>query len=237
MTNLADMISVSDDRYLKAIYQISHAEKAVRTKITDLAYYLDVKPPTALGQVKKLRRAKLVSYTKAHGIQLTNAGLKEAMKVIRKHRIWETFLHRVCKFGWAELHELAEQLQAVRSEALIDRIFVLSGEPKFDPHGDPIPGRDGVLPVSERRPLAKSVEGCRCTVLGVIEDSSEFLNYLNDLRIGINDRLTVERIFEFDGSLKIRYRQNASAVLSARAAEKILVTCARPACGCKKAGN
>jgi DtxR family transcriptional regulator, Mn-dependent transcriptional regulator len=227
------MTTVSDDRYLKAIYQISQSENPGKASLSELAYYLDLKPPTVLERIKKLQREKYVSYRKDHGIQLTKSGLKEAMKVTRNHRIWETFLHKVCKFGWNEVHELAEQLQNIRSEKLIDRIYFLSGEPKFDPHGDPIPGKDGVLPSSERRPLLNSVEGCRCLVLGVFEDSPDFLNYLTDLDIGLNDKLLVEKIFSFDGSLKVRYKQNETTVLSARVAEKILVRCLRPNCSCR----
>ena len=155
------------------------------------------------------------------------------MKVITKHRIWETFLHRVCKFGWGEVHELAEELQNINSEKLIDRIYQLSGEPKFDPHGDPIPDKTGVLPTSNRRPLSLSVAGCRCIVLGVEEDSAEFLAYLTDLRIGLNGRLNVEKLFDFDGSVKVRHHNNHTAVLSLKVAEKIQVECLRPGCDCK----
>jgi DtxR family transcriptional regulator, Mn-dependent transcriptional regulator len=228
------MTTVSDDKYLKAIYQISHAENPGKSTISELAYYLGLKPPTVLERVKRLKAARLITYRKDTGIQLSRAGIREAMNVIRMHRIWETFLHKVCKFGWGEVHELAEQLQQIRSEKLIDRIYFLSGEPKFDPHGDPIPGKDGVLPSSERRPLLESVEGCRCVVLGVYEDSPEFLNYLTDLHIGLNDKLNVEKIFVFDGSIKVRYKQHETAILSAKVAEKILVTCLKPNCMCKR---
>ncbi len=132
------------------------------------------------------------------------------------------------------MHELAEQLQNVHSEKLIDRIFTLSGEPKFDPHGDPIPDKEGVLPITERRPMIESVEGCRCIVLGVNEDSMDFLNYLTDLKIGLNDKLIVEKIFAFDGSLKVKYKNNETAVLSSKVAQEIMVTCVRPNCLCKQ---
>jgi DtxR family transcriptional regulator, Mn-dependent transcriptional regulator len=228
------MLKSSDEKYLKAIYQISLSESTSKATISELAYYLDLKPPTVLERLKTLKLEKFITYNKSSGIQLTRSGQKEAMAVIRKHRIWETFLHKVCKFGWSEVHELAEQLQNVNSEKLIDRIYLLSGEPRFDPHGDPIPDKSGVLPSSERRPLLNSVEGCKCTVLGVNEDSTDFLNYLTDLRIGLNDRLNVEKIFLFDGSLKVKYKNSETAVLSSKVAEKILVTCIKPNCLCKE---
>lgn len=228
-----NMIKLSDEKYLRAIYQISRSEHTDKATISELAYYLDLKPPTVLERLKILQQEKLITYKKASGIQLTKTGQKEALHVIRKHRIWETFLHKVCKFSWSEVHELAEQLQNVNSEKLIDRIYALSGEPEFDPHGDPIPDKAGKLPASERRPLLHSVEGCRCIVLGVNEDSTDFLNYLTDLKIGLNDKLTVEKLFAFDGSVKVRYKNSETAVLSSKVAEKIHVTCRKPGCLCK----
>ncbi len=227
------MIKTSDEKYLKAIYQISLAENSSKATISELAYYLDLKPPTVLERLKILQEEKLITYKKAKGIVLTKIGEKESLNVIRKHRIWETFLHKVCKFSWSEVHELAEQLQNANSEKLIDRIYALSGSPKFDPHGDPIPDKSGKLPTSERRPLLNSVEGCKCVVLGVNEDSHDFLNYLTELKIGLNDKLFVEKIFVFDGSIKVKYKNNENAVLSSRVAEKILVTCTKPNCTCK----
>jgi DtxR family Mn-dependent transcriptional regulator len=228
------MIKPSDEKYLKAIYQISLAENKSKATISELAYYLDLKPPSVLERLKTLQAEKLITYKKTSGILLSKTGHKEALNVIRKHRIWETFLNKVCKFGWNEVHELAEQLQNVNSEKLIDRIYTLSGEPKFDPHGDPIPDKTGKLPVSERRPLLNSAEGCKCVVLGVNEDSADFLNYLTELKIGLNDKLTVEKIFAFDGSIKVKYKNNEkTAILSSKVAEKILVTCTKPGCACK----
>lgn len=227
------MVKSADEKYLKAIYSISQTESKTGPSISDLAYYLDLKPPTVLERLRNLQNEKLLTYKKTTGVALTKSGHKEALNVIRKHRIWETFLHKVCKFSWSEVHELAEQLQNVNSEKLIDRIYTLSGEPQFDPHGDPIPDKTGKVPARQRRQLLKSIEGCKCIILGVDEDSTDFLNYLTDLNIGLNDKLVVEKIFAFDGSVKIRYKQNREAVLSDKVAEKILVTCTRSGCRCK----
>lgn len=227
------MIKTSDEKYLRAIYQISLSENKTKATLSELAYYLDLKPPTVFERLKILEFEKLITYKKLTGIRLTKLGQIEALNVIRKHRVWETFLHKVCKFNWSEVHELAEKLQNVNSEKLIDKLFILSGEPKFDPHGDPIPDKKGVLPLSKRRPLLNSVEGCKCSVLGVNEDSVEFLNYLSDLNIGLNDRLSVEKIFAFDGSMRIKYKNSLSASLSAKVAEKIMVTCTKSGCLCK----
>jgi DtxR family Mn-dependent transcriptional regulator len=227
------MIKTSDEKYLKAIYHISLSENPAKATISELAYFLDLKPPTVLERLKILEQGKLITYKKSKGIQLTRSGHREALNVIRKHRVWETFLHKVCKFGWNEVHELAEQLQNVNSEKLIDRIYSLSGEPKFDPHGDPIPDKSGKLPSRQRRPLLNSIEGCKCIVLGVNEDSNDFLNYLTELKIGLNDKLSVEKVFAFDGSLKVRYKGGEQTVLSSKVAEKILVMCTKSGCNCR----
>jgi DtxR family Mn-dependent transcriptional regulator len=186
-----------------------------------------------LEKLKVLQGEKLITYNKARGIALTKTGETEALKVIRKHRIWETFLQKICKFSWSEVHALAEQLQQVKSDTLVDRIYMLSGAPKFDPHGDPIPDKAGVLPETKRRPLLNSIEGCRCVVLGVNEDSTAFLNYLTELNIALNDKLQVEKIFEFDGSMKIRYKNSETAVISTTVAEKIMVSCVKTNCACR----
>src|SRR6478609_710563 len=110
------MPASSDDKYLRAIYQISQTEKKAKAGLTELAYFLDLRPPTVSEKIRHLRSQKLVTYNKTNGIQLTKTGHRAALAVIRKHRIWETFLHKVRKFGWGEVHELAEQLQHVNSD-------------------------------------------------------------------------------------------------------------------------
>lgn len=227
-------MKTADQKYLRAIYQISLPENHAKASISELAHYLALKPPTVLERLKQLQAEKLLTYNKSKGIHLSKLGQMEALRIVRKHRVWETFLHRICKFSWSEVHELAEQLQNVDSDILIDRIYHLSGEPQFDPHGDPIPNKQGILPVSHRRPLLQSVEGCRCLVLGVNEDSTDFLNYLTELKIGLNQKLHVEKIFAFDGSIKVRPPHHHSVILSAKVAEQIMVSCSKLHCACKK---
>ncbi len=152
---------------------------------------------------------------------------------MRRHRIWETYLYKQLNFSWSEVHEIAEQLEHVNSDKLIDKIYTILGNPEFDPHGDPIPNKQGVLPKSERRPLSKSVKGCKCVVLGVSDDSEAFLNYLTDLKISLNDKLIVEQIVSYDESIKIINKHKEVILISAKAAERLLVACTKPNCGCK----
>jgi DtxR family transcriptional regulator, Mn-dependent transcriptional regulator len=226
-------MSSTEQKYLRAIYQIRQAKFVEKVSLNELALYLDLSPPTVFERVQKLKTLKLLSYSRSKGIQLSPSGTLAALLVIRNHRIWETFLHKICKFSWSEVHDLAEELQKITSEKLMDRLYELSGEPRFDPHGDPIPDKTGLMPVLHRRSLSKSVEGCRCQVLGVNEDSPEFLNYLTDLQIGLDTKLQVEKIFKYDGSLMLRLKQNERAVISPTVAERILVTCSKPNCKCR----
>ncbi|HQQ93511.1 MAG TPA: metal-dependent transcriptional regulator [Bacteroidia bacterium] len=227
------MISSAEERYLRAIYQISQAEYPGKCSLNELSLHLGLKAPTVLERIRNMEKARWLTYTREKGILLSPSGYKKALQVVRKHRIWETFLQKVCKFNWSEVHELAELLQQVNSDKLLDRIFVLSGEPRFDPHGDPIPDKEGSMPPSQRRPLLESTEGCRCTVLGVLEDSPDFLNYLSELHIGLNEKIQVERVFGFDGSMKVRYKNHENVLLSPKVAEKIMVQCNKTDCSCK----
>ena len=227
-------MTLAEQKYLRAIYQISQTASTEVFGISELAYYLDLKPPTVLERLKQLRQQKYIAYTRSKGISLTATGHLAAMQLVRRHRIWETFLQKVCAFSWTEVHELAEQLQSIDSEKLIDRLFELSGKPEFDPHGDPIPSKSGRLPQTARRALSKSVVGCNCVVLGVNEDSVEFLEYLSNLKIALHTKVQVEKIFPFDGSMQIRYNGNLKATLSPKVTENLLVACSTTLCKCKK---
>lgn len=224
----------SEQKYLRAIYQIRETELNSKVTLNELALFLNLSAPTVLERINKMRLERLVHYSRSKGIMLTSTGTLAALRVIRNHRIWETFLQKICKFSWSEVHDLAEDLQKVNSDKLMDRLYELSGTPNFDPHGDPIPDKAGTLPVLQRRPLSKSVEGCRCQVLGVNEDRPEFLNYLTDLQIGLGTKLQVEKIVVYDGSILLRLKHNAKAVISPTVAARILVNCSRPNCACKK---
>ena len=170
-----------EENYLKAIYQLSDKEGAAF--ITDLAHWLALKPPTVLEGLKTLTTKGFIKYNKTDGAKLTKKGFDVAVNIVRRHRIWETYLYKQLNFSWSEVHEIAEQLEHVNSDKLIDKIYSNLGNPEFDPHGDPIPNKQGVLPKSDRRPLSKSVKGCKCVVLGVTKDNEMFLNYLTDLKI------------------------------------------------------
>ena len=229
--------SFKEENYLKVIYQLSVLDKTSVVGATEIARWLALKPPTVLEKLHALSAKGLVKYNKSEGAKLTKKGFEIAINIVRRHRIWETYLFRQLNFSWSEVHEIAEQLEHVNSDKLIDKIYTILGNPEFDPHGDPIPNKQGVLPKSERRPLSKSVKGCKCVVLGVTEDNEAFLNYLTDLKIGLNDRLVVEQIISYDESIKIINKHKEVILISAKAADQLLVACTKNGCACKQSGD
>ncbi len=227
------MQSFKEENYLKAIYQLKIGDQKEVVTLTDIAVQLGLKTPTVLEKIKGMVLKKLISYDKVKGVQLTKTGFDIAVNIVRRHRIWETYLFKELKFSWSEVHEIAEQLEHVNSSKLIEKIYTVLGSPKFDPHGDPIPDLKGVLPKSERRPLSKSVEGCKLKVLGVSEHSDSFLNYLSEKHIGLNDRFVLEKIDAFDESLLLLSKSKERCLVSAKAANYIQVACFKENCACK----
>lgn len=227
------MKTYREENYLKAIYQLANHDKTKSVSPTDIANWLEVKPPTVLEKLAILVKKEYVTYNKFDGAKLTQKGSEVALNIVRRHRIWETYLYKQLKFSWSEVHEIAEQLEHINSDKLIDRIYDVIGNPDFDPHGDPIPNKQGKLPKSDRRPLSQSIKGCKCVVLGVSEHSEVFLNYLTELNIGLNDKLTVEQINSYDDTLKLGNKTKEPILMSSKAAQQILVHCLKPNCACK----
>ncbi|MES2134387.1 MAG: metal-dependent transcriptional regulator [Bacteroidota bacterium] len=227
------MKTYREENYLKAIYQLADHDKTKAVSPTDIANWLEVKPPTVLEKLAILVKKNYVTYNKFDGAKLTSTGKEIALNIVRRHRIWETYLYKQLNFSWSEVHEIAEQLEHVNSDKLMDRIYDIIGKPDFDPHGDPIPNKQGRLPKSDRRPLSKSIKGCKCVVLGVSEHSEVFLNYLTEMHIGLNDKLVVEQINSYDDSLILGTKNKETILMSSKAAQQILVQCMKPNCGCK----
>ena len=227
------MNSFKEENYLKAIYQLGVIDKENVVSATDLANWLALKPPTVLEKLNSLVGKGLIKYNKTDGAKLTKMGYEIAINIVRRHRIWETYLYKQLNFSWSEVHEIAEQLEHVNSDKLIDKIYSILGNPEFDPHGDPIPNKRGIVPKSDRRPLSKSIKGCLCVVLGVSHDNEVFLNYLSDLNIALNDKLIVEQIISYDESIRLTNQKNEFILISAKAAEQLLVACLKPNCKCK----
>ena len=173
---------------------------------------------------KKLGQQKLVVYEKSKGVKPTDKGKKIALHIIRKHRLWETFMVEKLKLSWDEVHEIAEQLEHVHSDLLIERLDQLLNYPKFDPHGDPIPDKNGKLPVLKSILLSEAKPGSSYKISGVGKNSDAFLKYLKKIGLVLGGMITVKEVEEYDGSMKILVMDTKTEVmLSKEATSNLLV--------------
>lgn len=214
------MGSLTEENYIKSIYSLSQEEGEVSA--TELAKKLGVKLPTINSMIKKLAAKKIVSYAPYQGIKLTEKGKKEALSIIRKHRLAELFLVKVMGLGWEEVHDIAEQLEHVNSERFYDRIDELLGYPKSDPHGEPIPDANGKITSKNRIALSSVSEGESVRITAVADDEKSFLHHLNTKGLQIGDSIVIKKREDFDGSMAILHKKK-EITLSQQVAERILV--------------
>lgn len=192
----------SEENYLKGIYHLSKGG-TLEVATNALAGHMDTKPSSVTDMLKRLAEKGLVSYRKYQGVSLTESGNRQALKVIRKHRLWEVFLVEKLDFRWDEVHEVAEQLEHIDSEQLIDRLDALLNFPDFDPHGDPIPDKDGVFKTREKVLLSSMEVSASGILVGVKNSSAPFLKYLDKNGISLGRRLTVVEKEAFDLSMTL----------------------------------
>jgi DtxR family Mn-dependent transcriptional regulator len=196
-------LSFTEENYLKAIYSLSEKNQTFDTSTNKIAEKINTTPSTVTDMLRKLAAKKLVTYEKYKKVQLTKAGKQLAMLIIRKHRLWEVFLQDKLQFTWDEVHEVAEQLEHIQSEKLIMRLEKYLGYPKYDPHGDPIPSVNGQLSQLQRISLSEVREGKSVQVVGVKDSSTIFLQYLQQINIGIGTKIKVIEKINYDNSLVI----------------------------------
>lgn len=191
------MLSYTEENYLKAIYLINDIELSAGTN--EIAHQLAVAPATANNMLKKLHAKDLLVHERYGKNTLTAEGKKVALRVLRKHRLWETFLFQKLNFNWAEVHEVAEQLEHIVSQKLIDELDKLLGFPKTDPHGDAIPDKDGNIDRYSYQQLSNSPVGTHCIMKGVIDSSKVFLEYLSSMDLALESKIKIISRNEFDG--------------------------------------
>ena len=197
------MFTFSEENYLKAIFHLETISgKGISTN--SIARKLNTKASSVTDMVKKLAEKKVLVYKKYQGVSLTNLGRKTAAGVIRKHRLWEVFLVEKLNFSWDEVHDVAEQLEHIKSPKLINELDAFLGFPKTDPHGDPIPDQDGNFHKIEKRLLSTLQEKESGLCVGVNDSSSDFLKYLDKHDISLGKQIEVISVEPFDGSLIIR---------------------------------
>lgn len=221
------MLSFTEENYLKALVQLTIFEDGVEeVGVNRLAEYLGVKPATVSDMVRKLKQKDLVNYERYGKVSLTEGGRFAGMMVIRRHRLWETFLQQKLDFSWDEVHELAEDLEHIHSNKLIDRLDAFLGHPEFDPHGDAIPNQEGEILIPFRRTLNDGERGKKYKIIAVKDNTSEFLKYLDKLRISISDEVTIVNKEEFDELATITISGH-ERVLSPKVTENLFVVCAK----------
>lgn len=198
-------MTLSEENYLKAIY---HLGKGTNTMVSTnaIAEQMHTKPSSVTDMVKKLSDKDLVAYRRYQGVSLTDSGKISALSIIRKHRLWEVFLVEKLGFAWNEVHDIAEQLEHIKSEQLIDRLERHLGFPKVDPHGDPIPSKDGEFKTFIKKLLSEVAVGTKGVCIGVKDSSVAFLNFLDKNHIALGDKITLLDKEEFDGSLHIKVK-------------------------------
>ncbi len=216
-------LTYTEENYIKAIYSIQHRNDVGEVSVNEIAERMQTKPATVTDMLRKLSDKQLIHYEKYKKIRLTGDGSKEALDILRKHRLWETFLHDKLRFSWAEVHEVAEQLEHIQSQKLIDRLDEFLGHPDFDPHGDPIPKANGDLPSSSAIPLIKSKKGRKNKIVGVKDTSTAFLKQLERFGLQIGSVLTVTEELPFDQSIIVTNETGESFQLSEKIAVNLLV--------------
>ncbi|MBA4745524.1 MAG: metal-dependent transcriptional regulator [Muricauda sp.] len=193
----------SEENYLKTIFHLGGGDtKSITTNA--IAEQMETKPSSVTDMAKKLSEKGLVDYVRYQGVSLTDFGTKTALSIIRKHRLWEVFLVEKLDFTWDEVHEVAEQLEHIKSEKLIDKIDELLEFPKYDPHGDPIPTKDGKFQERDEKLLSEMPINSKGICVGVKDSSVPFLKFLDKNKIALGNTIKIMDKEDFDNSLRIQ---------------------------------
>ena len=216
------MHSFTEENYLKAIYHLSEGN-TMAVSTNQIAEMTSTKAASVTDMLKKLAEKKLINYIKYQGVTLTGTGVNAAVNIIRKHRLWEVFLVEKLGFKWDEVHDIAEELEHINSETLINRLDDFLGNPAADPHGDPIPDRSGLIKHKKLVKISDMHPGESGTVSGVSEHSSVFLKLLEKMGLTLGTKIIVSELIEFDGSIMLTIDQKTERTISREVAKNILV--------------
>ncbi len=216
-------LSFAEENYLKAVYHLSKAgENDVSTNA--IADEMRTKAASVSDMLRRLSEKELVIYKKYQGVKISESGKKSALQVIRKHRLWEVFLVEKLKFNWDQVHEIAEQLEHIKSPLLIKRLDEFLGHPKFDPHGDPIPDENGEFKEKPQIPLAEVNLNGDGIVVAVKDSNPLFLQHLDKIGIYLGAKTKIVDRVEFDGSMEILVDNKNKLFISKEIAQNVLVT-------------
>ncbi len=212
--------TLTEENYLKALFHLVDNEGKVT--INELSKFLNVKMPSVNNMMKKFAEKKWVIYETYKPLVVTESGRREAALVVRKHRLTVMFLVKKMNFGWENVHEIAEQLEHVHSQIFFDKMDEILDYPKFDPHGEPIPDKDGNIISQDLQKLSSCETGETVVFASVTLSDDAFLSYLNDRKLLLNTQVKIIKIENFDKSMTIEI-EGKKEILSKKATEKILV--------------
>lgn len=218
------MPTQAKENYLKALYYLHRQNSEIA--ISELGNSLGLSKPTVNDMVKKMHEKGWVKYEKYKPIKFTQKGILEASVVIRKHRLSEMFLTQIMGFGWEEVHDIAEEMEHIKSEYFFDRMDELLGFPSLDPHGSPIPNKNGEILKINYPSLSEFREGAVVTVKAIRDSSKEFIQFLNKKEIGLGTEMHIKQIEAFDKSLEVSYghsNYSSTQSLSLDVAKRLLV--------------
>ena len=224
MTNKLNSVNLtkSEEDYLKALFALIHIEENERVGNNQLAEYLELSPASVNNMVKKLKKKELIISERYGKLQLTNSGRDIAIVLVRKHRLWETFLNKYLNFSWDEVHAVAEQLEHVKSEKLIRELDRFMNFPKKDPHGEIIPDADGSYRKEEKIMLSSLNTGSVCQLVSVNDGSVGFLKYVSQIGLALSSEIKILEHREFDGSIKIQFNEHTETI-SKKFADNVFV--------------
>jgi len=213
--------SITEENYIKNIYHLQQQSELVNTN--SLAFELQTKPASVTDMLKKLQIKNLLDYEKYKGFRLTTKGNKVAINIVRRHRLWEFFLVTKLGFEWDKVHSIAEELEHVSNQELIQKLDKFLNHPQIDPHGDPIPDGNGKMPIIRQISIADVVVKKKVMVSSVANQSPAILELLNHYHINIGTEIKINQRFSFDGSIEIKVEKYAACIISELVAKNIFV--------------
>lgn len=217
------MQSFTEENYLKTIYYLATRQEG-EVSTNALAEMMATKAASVTDMLRKLAEKELIHYRKYQGVRLTSEGERLALQIIRRHRLWEVFLVEKLGFGWDAVHEIAEELEHIRSDELVARLDTFLGKPQFDPHGDPIPTPAGQMPATGYRKLSDIPKGEDVRLMAVLEHSTEFLQHLDHSNLTLGCLVTVTEINAFDKSVLVHVASGPTMFVSHEVAKNLLVS-------------
>jgi DtxR family transcriptional regulator, Mn-dependent transcriptional regulator len=215
------MLTYTEENYLKALFLLGNENSGV--SVNDLSKRLGIKMPTVNSMIKKLADKNIVIYETYKPIRLTDKGKKEAALIIRKHRLTEMFMVGKMGFGWEEVHEIAEQIEHIQSSAFFEKMDELLGYPTIDPHGSPIPDKDGKIEWKDYIKMTDCKAGDTVKLVAVTHTTDEFLRFLNARGLKLEIILTIISIEIFDGSIVVSYGKRLNETLTHTVCERLLI--------------